>query len=346
VTRPRPRPFARVALSALFAALPTAAPIADAADAPAPTELKLSVAVGPAFALGSAADRWAKCIAAKSGSRLPVKVFAGATLAQRNPAREFAALKDGTADLAVGSSLQWSTDVKELGVVALPWLAAGPPRLAALLTGTVAEALAAGVARAGVVQVAIAPLGHHALATTEREVKTPADLAGLRVRVVGPPAISEFYQALGALPQSITFAAAEAALAAGTLDAQDGSAPVFAAAHVDAIGLKRVLLWNALAEAAVFAVNRARWETWSEGDRGLVRDCAREVAGDVAGIAQQGEDAAIKDLRRGGMSFARLTPAGRTAFVAATRALHDQWAAVIGADLVHAAETAVDAVPP
>ena len=61
-----------------------------------------------------------------------MKPHPGATLAQRDPAREFSALRDGAAELAVGSTLQWAGAVPELGVVGLPWLATGVPQLAAL----------------------------------------------------------------------------------------------------------------------------------------------------------------------------------------------------------------------
>jgi TRAP-type transport system periplasmic protein len=77
-----------------------------------PKELKLSVAVGPAFALGKAGEQWAKRVTERSGGALSVVASPGATLAQRDPAREFAALRDGAVDLAVGSSLFWWVQVR------------------------------------------------------------------------------------------------------------------------------------------------------------------------------------------------------------------------------------------
>jgi TRAP-type C4-dicarboxylate transport system substrate-binding protein len=337
--------IARGAALATIAVVAAALHVGDSRAEPT-SELKLSVAVGPAYALGMAGDRWAKRIAERSEGRLQVKVFAGATLAQRDPAREFTALKNGAADLAVGSSLYWSAQVKELGVVGLPWLVAGRHRLDALLSAPVADAFSAAVTREGVVPVAFAALGFRVLATTDRAVEIPADLGGMRVRIVAPPAVAAFYAALGAQPGTMTFAAAEAAFAAGTLDAQDGSVASFAATHVYSIGLKRVLLWDAIAEAAVFAVNRSRWESWTEAERSVVLDSARDVAGELAGLAQREEDAALKDLRRGGMTIVRLTPSGRDAFIAATRGLYNHGAAIAGPDLVREAEAAVAAVTP
>src|SRR6476619_6451436 len=102
-------------------------------------ELKLSTAVGPAFALGTAGDRWAKGIGERSGGRLAVKLYPGAALADRDPAREFFALASGAADLAVGSSLFWSAQVPELNVIGLPWIVPDAKALAALVAGAVKE---------------------------------------------------------------------------------------------------------------------------------------------------------------------------------------------------------------
>jgi TRAP-type C4-dicarboxylate transport system substrate-binding protein len=329
-------------------ALAVAHAIARAEDAqhPPPTQLRLSVAVGPAYALGNAGERWAKRITLRSGGKLPVKVYPGATLAGRDPEREFTALDDGAADLAVGSTLYWAAQVKELGVVGLPWIAPGRARLAALLSSPVAESLFKAMARANVVPLAIAPLGHRAIATTHKAIALPADLGGLRVRIAGPRPVTYFYAALGAQPRTMAFGAAEAAFAGGTLDAQDGTLATFAGSHVYSVGLSRVLLWDAIAEGAVFAVSRFAWETWSEADRALVRDAAREVAGELSGIVDAEDAAALRDLARGRMTIERLTPAGRERFVTAIRAYYEQSAAAIGPELVRAAEASVASVTP
>jgi TRAP-type C4-dicarboxylate transport system substrate-binding protein len=89
-------------MSALFAMEASFAPSTFAQDAVKAKALNLSVAVGPAFALGKSANVWAKLVAERSGGALAIDLHPGATLAQRDPDREFAALRDGAADLAVG----------------------------------------------------------------------------------------------------------------------------------------------------------------------------------------------------------------------------------------------------
>src|SRR5512139_2092808 len=143
-----------------------------AEGAPKAREWKLSVAVGPAFALGQAADAWAKRIAERSGGTIAVSLHPGASLARRDPEREFGAVRDGAAELAVGSTLAWSAEVEALAVVGLPWLAPEPRQLAQLAAGEVKDRLFAAIERAGAVPLAAAPLPHRALATSAKAVRT------------------------------------------------------------------------------------------------------------------------------------------------------------------------------
>ena len=55
-------------------------------------ELKLSVAVAPAFPLGAAAKSWAEAMGAAASGRIEAKLHPGAALAQRDAGREYLSL--------------------------------------------------------------------------------------------------------------------------------------------------------------------------------------------------------------------------------------------------------------
>jgi TRAP-type C4-dicarboxylate transport system substrate-binding protein len=264
----------------------------------------------------------------------------------RDPAREFTALRNGVADLAVGSTLYWAMHVDALVAVGLPWLAAEPNQVAALTVGPVAEILMAALQAKNVVPLALAPLGHRQLASRERVVRAPADLAGMSVRIAGPPQLAELFAALGARAQTMPFSMAQSSFAAGTLDAQEGTPAMFATTRLEAVGVKRVFLWDAMAEVAVFAVNRWRWQAWSPAEQALVRDAARETAAELADLVRQEDETAVAALKKSGMAVMRLSPAERAAFAAATRGIYAKWAGVAGEEVVRAAEAAVRAAPP
>ena len=341
---PALRAWLRISLVAMLCAMVPFAAAQEVKDKP--KAWKLSTAVGPAFALGKAGQRWAKLIAEKSDGKLAVQLFPGAALAQRDPAREFLALRDGAADLAVGSTLFWAPQVNELTLIGLPWLAPDGRALDALVAGTVKDRLDAAIERAGGVPLALAALGHRALATTAKDVRTPEDLGGLEVRVTSTPLLFDLFMGLGAHPRAMAFADAETAFRAGTLNAQEGTPAPFAAARLDALGVRHVLLWGAVAEAAVFAVNRTVWDGFSDEQRGFVSDAAQQAARELPALVQAENDAALADLRKRGIVVTRLTATGQGAFAAAARGVYDKWAAVAGEDLVRAAEAAVKAAAP
>lgn len=305
------------------------------------SEWKLSTALGPAYPQGKAGEIWATLIRERSAGRLNAKLYPGAALAQRDPAREFAALRDGTADLAVGSATGWAPQVKELNLFALPWLIPDSDALAALLRSEVAGRLDERVRAAGAEPLAWAADGFRELAT-RRAVHTPADLAGLRVRVAPLPLLTDTLSTLGAAPTSMDAANALAANSRGALDGETISIAAYATARLHASGYTRLLLWGAHAEVLVFAINRTRWDMLSEPDRELVRRAARDAAEQAATLARRAtEPSPLAELGRYGVTVTRLTPAGKQPFRAATKAAYDRWAAVVGEDLVRAAETIV-----
>jgi TRAP-type C4-dicarboxylate transport system substrate-binding protein len=286
---------------------------------------------------------WADLIRERSGGRLNVKVFPGATLTQRDPAREFAALRDGAIDLAVGSAASWALQVKELNLIALPWLVPDLDALDALLRGDVGARLSAALSAAGVVPLAWAADGFRELAT-RRTVQVPADLAGLTVRVPASPLMLDTLQALGAAPESMSAADALTAQKRGALDAEEISVAAYAASRAYATGFPRLLAWGAHADALVFAMNRTIWEHLSDGDRDLISQAAREAAQQATAMGRKLSDtAALAALSRQGASVTRLTPAGRQQFRDATRAVRERWAAVVGPDLTQAAEAQIGA---
>ena len=315
-------------------------------DAPKPREWKLSVAVGPAFALGQGADAWAKHIGERTNGALNIVLQPGTALAKRDPDREFGALRDGVADLAVGSTLHWSAQVDALSVVGLPWLAPEVRQLEQLATGEVKDRLFAAIDQAGAVPLAVAPLGHRAIATRAIAIRVPDDIRGNDVRIASSRYLVDFYAGLGARPFALPFAQAAEAFAAGRLNAQEGSPAAFVATRVDALGLKHVTLWGAIAELAVFAVNRAAWESWTADQRAQVVAAADDAAAELVRRAREEEQSARATLHSHGVELLRLTASGTAAFAAAARPTYDKWAAVAGPEIVRAAEHAVAVAKP
>lgn len=320
--------------------LSAAALAASRVHAQAKPEVRLSTATGPAFALGKAGERWAALQNEQSGGAYEVRQFPGATLAGRDALREFGALRDGAVEMAVGSALVWSSQLPAFGVYGLPWIAPEAREQEALASAPAVRAkLDAAAAAAGVIVIAVVPLGERVVATSRDGITAPADLAGLRIRTVTIPLLTETMATLGARPEWMPLADAQAAFAARALDGQEGPASTLAAARVAASGLRNVTRWGAFADAMVFAVRQPTWAQWSADRQAMARSTAVDAARDAAAIAR--EEAAFAELGKQGVTVVRPTSAQRAGFRAAVEPVWTKWTTPIGAELVAAAQAAV-----
>jgi len=307
--------------------------------AQAQPELRLSTAVGPAYPLGRAGERWAQLLSERANGAFVVRNFPGAVLALRDPLREFGALRDGETDLAIGSALAWSAQLPALAVFGLPWIAPETPQQEALASdAAVRDRVAAIATAANVVVIAIAPLGERVISTSKAPVLTPADMRGLRLRATPVPLVVETLATLNARVEAMPMAAAQAAFAAGTLDGQEATASTLAATRLAASGQKFVTRLGAFSDVMVFAARKPVWDVWNEEQRAIARAAAIEAARDAA--AQSREDAALADLTKQGVTLVRPTAAQRAEFRAAAEAVWAKWRNAIGADLVDAAVAA------
>lgn len=318
---------------------------AQAADYRA--EYRLSTVLGSAFDWGKAGERWAELVKLKTDGRIVIKLYAGASLVGGDQTREFSAIRQGVIDLAIGSSINWSPQVKQLNLFSLPFLTPDDKGLDALIKGKVGKELFAFLDQQGVVPLAYGENGFRELSNSRQPIKSPADLKDLKIRIVGSPIFIDSFTALGASPTQMSWTDAQPALATKAVDGQENPLSVFNAAQLYALGQNQLTLWGYMADPLIFVVNKQVWASWNEVDRKAVREAADQAAAENIVAARKGlspgDDGLLKSIEKNGVAITRLTPYQRRAFKEATRPVYDKWANVVGIDLVKKAEAAIDA---
>ena len=311
------------------------------------SEYRMSLVVGPAFPWGKGGEIWANKVKEKTNGRINIKLYPGVSLIQGDQTREFSALRQGVIDMAVGSTINWSPQVRQLNLFSLPFLMPDYAAIDALTQGEVGKQMFSILDKAGVVPLAWGENGYRELTNSKHVVKTPADLKGLKIRVVGSPLFLETFTALGANPTQMSWADAQPALASGAVDGQENPMSIFTAAKLQNVGQKYLTMWGYIADPLVFVVNKQVWESWTPADRELVRQAAIEAGKEQIGIARKGMiepgQPLLKDIAALGVTVTHLSPAERDAFVKATRPTYDKWKSTVGTDLVSMAEKAIAA---
>lgn len=319
--------------------------VAAAADYKA--EYKLSTVLGKPFPWGVGGDRWAELVKEKTNGRIVVKMYPGTSLVNGDQTKEFTALRQGTIDMAVGSTINWSPQVKELNLFSLPFLMPDHKAIDALTQGPVGKQLFDLLATKDVVPVAWGENGFREISNSKRSIKAPEDLKGLKIRVVGSPLYLDTFTALGANPTQMSWADAQPALSTGAVDGQENPLTIFTAAKLPTLGQKHLTLWGYVADPLIFVVNKEVWASWSKEDQEAVRAAAVQAATEEIAMSRKGisagDDSLLKEIAAQGVDVVQLTADQQKAFQKATQAVYDKWAKQIGPDLVKAAESSVAA---
>lgn len=308
-------------------------------------EYRLSTVLGNAFPWGQAGERWAGLVKEKTQGRINIKMYPGTSLVGGDQTREFTAIRQGVIDLAIGSTINWSPQIKELNLFSLPFLLPDHKAMDALTQGEVGKEIFKIIERHDVVPLAWGENGYRELSNSKRAIRQPSDMKGLKFRVVGSPLFLDVFSALGANPTQMSWADAQPALASGAVDGQENPLAIFTAAKLHTLGQKYLTLWHYVADPLIFVVNQDVWNSWSPADREAVRQAALQAGRENVDKAREGITAAdpslLKKIEASGVGIVDPTAQERAAFVAATRPVYDKWTRTIGADLVKKAESAI-----
>ncbi len=304
-------------------------------------EYSVSTVLSDAFPWGQAAQKWADLVEERSNGEITLRVYPNAQLVAGDQTKEFSAMRSGLIDMAVGSTINWSPQVPELNLFSLPFLMADSADLDAITQGQAGKQTFAAIEKRGIVPLAWGENGFREISNSVKPVKTPADLKGLKIRVVGSPLFQDTFTALGANPTQMSWADAKPALTTGAVDGQENPLSVFDVARVDQVGQKYLTLWHYMADPLIFAVNQRVWKELPQADRELLRQAAIDAGKWEIELSRNAEAKRLEDIRARGVEVTELSEAEHQAFVDATRSVQEKWTSKIGADLVEAARTAI-----
>ena len=330
-------PILVLALAVLVAAAPAAAQQYK-------PEFKNSLVVGPSGPWGEAAIKFAELLKERTQGRINVKNYFAGQLFAGKQTNEFTLLNQGVADFAFGSTINWSPQVKELNLFAMPFMYPSYKALDAVQGGEPGQRLFKIIESKGVIPLAWAENGFRQITNSKRAVRKPEDLKDLKIRVVGSPIFIDTFRALGANPVNMNWGEAQQAFQQGTVDGQENPVVSVIIPFKLWTSQKHLTAWHYAIDPVIIAVSKLTWDGLTPADRETVRKTAVEMAAWEKAGARKGladSTAAYDELRKNGMEVVTLTPADLAAFREKTKPVYDKWVTEVGADLVKSAEAII-----
>ncbi len=310
-------------------------------------EYRMSLVLGTAFPWGQGGQLWADKVRERTQGRINIKLYPGTSLVQGDQTREFSAIRQGVIDMAVGSTINWSPQVKALNLFSLPFLFPDFAAVDAVTQGAPGQEIFKILDKAGVQPLAWGENGYREISNSKHAITKPEDLKGLKLRVVGSPLFLDTFTALGANPTQMSWADAQPAMASKAVDGQENPLSVFQAAKLQSVGQNHITLWGYMNDPLIFVVNKEVWASWTPEDQAIVRQAAidagqEEIAIARKGLVEEGKPL-VKDLQALGVTVTDLDAAQRKTFADATKGVYTKWKPQIGTNLVDMAEKAIAA---
>lgn len=203
-------------------------------DAGAQTTYRLSHHLQPGHLVDVASKRFADLVSEKTNGEITIEIFPAGQIAGLRQGAE--AVQIGTVDFVwtdFGTLANWRP---EYGFVSLPFLFQGDDHFNAVFGGEIGEALRESVmSNLGAEILGYGNAGFRVIATAERPVKTPADLAGLRIRVPEVPVFVSTFSTVGANPTPMAWGEVYTALQTGVIDAVENPSEGLAVGGMDEV---------------------------------------------------------------------------------------------------------------
>ncbi|OGQ01181.1 MAG: hypothetical protein A2Z51_11160 [Deltaproteobacteria bacterium RBG_19FT_COMBO_52_11] len=307
-------------------------------------EYKLSLVVGPTNPWGEGATKFAELVKERTGGKINIKCYFAGQLFAGMQTNEFLITRQGVADFAVGSTINWSPTVKELNLFSLPFFFPNYKALDAVEAGGPGKEIFKTIEEKGVVGLAWGENGYRELTNSKRPVRKPEDLDGLKIRVVGSPIFIDTFRAMGANPLSVNWSETLTALQQGTVDGQENPVASIIIPYKLWEFNKNITLWHYAIDPLILGVSKQTWESFDPNDREIVVKAAREAMAwnkKEARKGLEGSTEAIDMLKSKGMEVVTLSTKDTAAFKAKTKSVYEKWVKEIGSQLVKSAEKIV-----
>jgi TRAP-type C4-dicarboxylate transport system substrate-binding protein len=243
-------------------------------------------------------------------------------------------VESGILSLGYQSSSYLSDRVPELGLVDLPFVFRDKAQARAAFDGALGSALIKAIeARCDYIILGWLENGFRHLSNCRRPVRTPADIAGMTIRVLPSDIHVGTFDALGAVPLKWDLTEALAAIVAGKIDAQEN--PL---ANTVTYGAHKHHAYHTLTGHFYISrpvlMNRPAFNRLPAAVQKTLREAVAEAVIYQRVLAEQEEVAAAEAIKAAGGTLLTLTAAEQDAFDAAVHPFKARALASYDAELV------------
>ncbi len=281
-----------ILLLTLTAALPARAQVA----------LRFSTAAPPSDFLAKALVVFKEELGRTAPGEFTITTHPASTLFRQGT--EIPALQRGNLEMSTGTAFEVAQQVPEYGFLNRGYLIRDYAHLRRIFDGTFGDTYRARVAeKMGLEILAVGYLGTRQVdLRTTRDVKTPADLAGVKMRMPADPEWLLLGQAIGVSPVPMGMPEVYLAMKTGTIDGQENPLSILSAAKFYEVS-QQVVLTSHLVQPVFFDIAKPVFDKLTDAQKDKLRAAARLAVKGNDDSRLADEARILEDLKARGLTI-------------------------------------------
>lgn len=298
-----------------------------------PEVLKMSVTTADSSTWTLGAEKFAELVKEKTGGKIEVKVYPNEQLSGGNQGKGVEMLSSGAIDLSYHSNIIYSIMDEKFGVISLPWLLPDYKTADEKLAGKGGEAINNLLLEKGIVGLGFGENGFRQITNSKREIKSLADMAGLKIRIPGIKMYIALYKALGANPTAMNFSEVFTSLQQKAIDGQENPLDVIDSSKLYEVQ-EYMSMWNYSYDAIILGINKAKFDSFSPEIQTAIREAATEACKYQVQLNRDKAEDQLQSFKDKGMKVYEFTPEDINVFKEAVQSVYDEYEGIMGKDLI------------
>jgi tripartite ATP-independent transporter DctP family solute receptor len=270
-----------------------------------------------------AIQRMGRKLEAQTGGRISIQMFPSMQLGGEKEMIEQAQV--GALQIARISVGAMGPVVDDLNVFNLPFVFRDEKHMRAVIDGPIGQELLDRVSASP--QSRLIVLGWMDAGTrnvyANKPAARPADLKGMKIRMMGNPIFVETMNAMGGNGVAMGFNELYSAMQTGVVDGAENNEPTVLAQNHYQVA-KVYSLTGHLIIPEMFVFSKRTWDALSKEDQGLLRKLSREAQFEERALWDEKTARATEELKAKGVQF---VVADKPAFYKATQPIRDKYGA-------------------
>ncbi|HTP62118.1 MAG TPA: TRAP transporter substrate-binding protein [Burkholderiales bacterium] len=269
-----------------------------------------------------AIERMGKKLEAQTGGRISIQMYPSMQLGGEKEMIEQAQV--GALQIARTSVGALGPVVDDLNVFNMPFIFRNEAHMRAVIDGPIGDELLDKVSASPARLIALGWMDSGTRNVySNKPVTKPADLKGMKVRMMGNPIFVETMNAMGGNGVAMGFNELYSALQTGVVDGAENNEPTVLAQNHYQVA-KVYSLTGHLIIPEIFVFSKVTWDKLSKEDQALLKKLSREAQFEQRKLWDEKTAKATEELKAKGVQF---VAADKPAFYKATQPVRDKYGA-------------------